>query len=96
MTSTVPPDGGSLHRYPGIRAWLLSACPSGTKSHSPIEGLRMELALIGTVEGLWTGGFFRILKGLSIIRIVQPGAGVHQQRGRGRGSGGGVVLDMLM
>src|SRR5580700_7329969 len=30
-----------------LRAWLLSACPSGTKSHSPIEGPRIKLAVMG-------------------------------------------------
>ena len=48
----------------------------------------------GGPRGLWTGGFFRILKGLSVFRIVQPSAGVHQQRGRGRDRR--VAPDMLM
>jgi hypothetical protein len=30
-----------------LRAWLRSACPSGTKSHSSIEGPRIKLALMG-------------------------------------------------
>jgi hypothetical protein len=30
-----------------LRAWLRSCFPSGTRSHSPIEGPRIKLALIG-------------------------------------------------
>jgi hypothetical protein len=50
MTSTVPPDGASLHRYPGtscLGAWLLSTCPSGTKAIRPSKRHTMILALMG-------------------------------------------------
>ena len=52
---------------------------------SRLESESLQRSRRGRAGGLWTGGFFRILKGLSIIRIVQRGAGVHQKRGRGGG-----------
>jgi hypothetical protein len=43
MTSTVPPGpGGSLHRYQALRAWLRSACPSGTKAIRPSKGFALS------------------------------------------------------
>ena len=50
---------------------------------SRLESESLQRSRRGRAAGLWTGAFFRVLKGLSIIRIVQRGAGVHQQRGRG-------------
>ena len=43
--ATVPPGRG-LGATQALRAWLLSAVPPGQK-HSPIEGLRIKLALMG-------------------------------------------------
>jgi hypothetical protein len=51
------------------------------KRNSQIHSLTPELLQLLSPSPLWTGGFFRIFKGLSIIRIVQPSAGVHHQGG---------------
>ena len=47
MTSTVPPGRGSLHRYPGTSCLATISLSLQDKSHSPIEGLRIKLALMG-------------------------------------------------
>jgi hypothetical protein len=48
MTSTVPPGRGSFCiTTQALRAWLLSCCPSGTKSIRPSKRLTVILALIG-------------------------------------------------
>src|ERR1700688_391526 len=40
-------DGGSLHRYPGTPCLATISLSLRDKSHSPIEGLRIKLALMG-------------------------------------------------
>ena len=51
-------------------------------------GFQRQVGQAGTCH---SGRFCRILKGLSIVRVVQFGAGVHHFRGRG----GRVAPDML-
>jgi hypothetical protein len=46
MTSTVPPGRGPrCIDIQALRAWLLSACPSGTKAILPLKRLTIILAL---------------------------------------------------
>jgi hypothetical protein len=40
-------DGASLHRYPGTSCLATISLSLRDKSHSPIEGLRTKLALMG-------------------------------------------------
>jgi hypothetical protein len=83
-----PPHSAGRRCQP-LRLKLLTGLKSTNGSGVPEEHTAV-LPHEGGPGVLWTGGFFLILKGLSIIRIVQPGAGVHQQRGRGgRGGVGG-------
>ena len=47
-TSAVPPGDWALCiATQALRAWLLSACPSGTKAIRPSKGPRTKLALMG-------------------------------------------------
>jgi hypothetical protein len=47
VTSTVPPGrGASLHRYPGTSCLATISLSLRDKSHSPIEGLGIKLALM--------------------------------------------------
>jgi hypothetical protein len=45
MTSTVPPGRASLHRYPGTSCLATISLSLRDKRHSPIEELRIKLAL---------------------------------------------------
>jgi len=47
MTSTVPPDGASLHRYPGTSCLATINLSLGDKSHSPIEAPPNYLSAFG-------------------------------------------------
>ena len=70
---------------PGGRSKALSV-PEPGQIHSTAEAL-LKLAL----TDLLAGRFLQILKGLSIIRIIQPGAGVHYG-----GRAGGLAFDKSM
>jgi len=53
MTSTVPPDGASLHRYPGTSCLATISLSLRDKSHSPIEAPHNYLSAYGvTPRGL--------------------------------------------
>jgi hypothetical protein len=49
MTLTVPPGRGSLHRYPGTSCLATISLSLRDKSHSPIQGPRIKLALMGRI-----------------------------------------------
>jgi hypothetical protein len=52
MASTVPPGREPLCiGTQALRAWLLSASPSGTKAILPSTRLRIILALMGATQG---------------------------------------------
>jgi hypothetical protein len=52
MTSTVLPGRGPLWiATQALRAWLLSACPSGTKATPHLSDLTIILALMGFTLG---------------------------------------------
>ena len=92
-----PRSSGPFYTYPASSSLIRSVPPHFIRllyvplfaPDSRLESESLQRSRRGRAGGLWTGSFFRILKGLSIIRIVQPGAGVHQQRGRGGGGGRG-------
>jgi hypothetical protein len=47
MASIVPLGRSYFSWFQALRAWLLSRCPSGTKTIRPIEAPRIILALMG-------------------------------------------------
>jgi hypothetical protein len=61
MTSTVPPGQASLHPTQALRAWLLSARPSGTKA----------------ICRSTPHNYLRLMGGNSPLRISPEGAGSY-------------------
>jgi hypothetical protein len=57
MTSTVPPDGASLHRYPGTSCPATISLSLRDKSHSPIEAPHNYLS---AYEGLLHPGLAKM------------------------------------
>jgi hypothetical protein len=74
------------------RAWPIAAEAREVGDGLPALQSSADIEFEGKPGILWAGRFFRILKGLGIIRIVQPGTGVHQQRGRGRWVDRGMLM----
>jgi hypothetical protein len=61
MTSAVPPGLGSLYiASQALRAWLRSACSSGTKASRPSKGVR-EKAALSRALGLGRGHYLIVL-----------------------------------
>ena len=74
MTSTVPPDGASLHRYPGTSCLATISLSLRDKSHSPIEAPHNYLSAYGGKP--WAG-----------LCYLGPSGGLNAAKQKPRSSG---------
>jgi hypothetical protein len=71
MTSTVHPGRGLSASLPrALRAWLLSACPSGTQAIRPSKRLTIILALMVETLAKFSSPF-----GAKDARLLRPETG---------------------